>query len=112
MDFNEGDVVHIDVVPASKQHSSTATSTRAQKPKPSKSNNMTSLISNLVQGIKVPTKIPTDNDQETTMADNLFAQCTDPIRLDYLRAEHPELTASYEANPNDQGVFTSIFRLL
>jgi hypothetical protein len=101
LDFNEGDVVHIDVIPASKSHSSATSSTRAPQQKPS----ITSLISNLVQGIKVPTKRPIANDQENVMADNLFALCSDPIRLDYLRAEHPELAAAFEANPNDQGVF-------
>jgi hypothetical protein len=69
---------------------------------------VSSLISNLVQGIKVP-KRPAADAQDRAMAENIFAACGEPHRLDFLKAEYPELAAAYEANPNDKGFKLLLF---
>lgn len=99
--FKNEDAIKIDVLPSSMVHA--ASSNSSVFPMPIQRNaNATALISNLVQGIKLP-KRPTADARDRLLSDNIFAALSDPARLDYMRAEHPELVTAYESNPNDKG---------
>lgn len=93
--------IHIATVSSSSKTSSIPT-TNPPSTGSAQNNSLSSIISSLIQGIKVPNKQPTA-DRDRIMADNIFKACAETHRLDYLRAEHPELAAAYEANPNDPG---------
>uniref|UniRef100_A0A914NIX1 Ubiquitin-like domain-containing protein n=1 Tax=Meloidogyne incognita TaxID=6306 RepID=A0A914NIX1_MELIC len=95
-DINDGDAIHIGKVqqpPAQPVNPSHATST---------STGLSSIISNLVKSIKVPTKRPSEDTQDRMMAERIFDSLSEPVRLDFLKANYPELAEAYEANPTDK----------
>ena len=104
MNIQNEDAIHIHIVPASATSAPTSSSVQITNPTTSTPNNqVSSIISSLVQGIRVPSKQPAA-DRDRVMANNIFEACAQAHRLDFLRVEHPELAAAYEANPNDPGL--------
>nr|CAD2172201.1 unnamed protein product [Meloidogyne enterolobii] len=101
--INDGDAIHIGKVqqpPKQPINSSQASST---------STGLSSIISNLVKSIKVPTKRPSEDSQDRMMAERIFDSLSEPVRLDFLKANYPELAEAYEANPTDKEAFVNAF---
>ena len=100
-DFNiqDGDAIHFGKV----QQTAVRSVTPTIVPTSSTSGGLSTLISSLVKTIKIPTKRPSEGSQDRLMAERIFDSLSEPVRLDFLRANFPKLAAAYEANPSDKG---------
>uniref|UniRef100_A0A1I8BLQ9 Asp_protease domain-containing protein n=1 Tax=Meloidogyne hapla TaxID=6305 RepID=A0A1I8BLQ9_MELHA len=106
-DFNikDGDAIHVEKI----KQTAKKTIPPINFPTSSTSTGLSSIISNLVKSIKVPTKRPSEDSQDRIMAERIFDSLSEPVRLDFLRANFPELAAAYEANPTDKEAFVTAF---
>uniref|UniRef100_A0A183C6D1 Asp_protease domain-containing protein n=1 Tax=Globodera pallida TaxID=36090 RepID=A0A183C6D1_GLOPA len=110
LNIRDEDAIHFELISASSTSQTPYSSRSTPSSLSTKSAPLqtSTLISSLVQNIKVPKQHSVADDR--AMADQIFSMLVEPARLDFLRVDHPDLVAAFEANPTDKDAFFTAFK--